>query len=135
MNAGYQDYRPIISKDDLGTCYEILNVNKNSTSKEIDTAYKSLISQWNLKKNRCPLAKERCQHIEDAYRIISDPIKRSIYDKQLKQEKKDKSNELIIIDDCSDMDDSDNYNNTNVNLLIESMFHPLIPPMIFEQFH
>ncbi|MGD6858418.1 MAG: molecular chaperone DnaJ [Enterobacteriaceae bacterium] len=62
--------------------YEILGVSKNSDDKEIKRAYKRLAIKYHPDRNPGNSASEdKFKEIKEAYEVLSDPNKRSAYDK------------------------------------------------------
>ncbi|KAJ7973295.1 DnaJ-like protein [Quillaja saponaria] len=69
-----------------GSCYySILGIRRDSSFSEIRTAYRKLALKWHP--DRCARnpavageAKRRFQQIQEAYSVLSDPSKRSMYD-------------------------------------------------------
>src|SRR4051812_47581794 len=62
--------------------YEELEIPKESTAEEIKKAYKKLAMRWHPdKNNNDPEATEKFQRISHAYTILSDPKKKTYYDK------------------------------------------------------
>jgi len=64
--------------------YEILGVPRDATKEDIKKAYRKLVKQWHPdaykgsdKKN----AEEKFKEIQEAYEVLSDPQKRSMYDR------------------------------------------------------
>jgi len=64
--------------------YEILGVGRNATEKEIKAAYRKLARQWHpdlhTEKEKVG-AEEKFKKINEAYEVLSDPEKRSKYDR------------------------------------------------------
>ncbi|HET7115778.1 MAG TPA: DnaJ domain-containing protein, partial [Hanamia sp.] len=62
--------------------YEILGVNKNSTADEIKKAYRKVAMQFHPDRNPGDhTAEEKFKEAAEAYEILSDPDKRSQYDR------------------------------------------------------
>ena len=61
--------------------YEVLRVNKNDSQEEIKTAFRSLARQYHPDVNNAPDAEERFKEINEAFMVLSDEQKRSIYDR------------------------------------------------------
>ncbi len=61
--------------------YEILGVNRNSTTEEIKKAYRKLVKRYHPDKNpNNKSAEDRFKDIQEAYDVLSDPQKRAEYD-------------------------------------------------------
>ncbi|XP_018022171.1 dnaJ homolog subfamily C member 16 isoform X2 [Hyalella azteca] len=61
--------------------YSILGVDKHATTKEIKNAYKQLVKEWHPDKNPSPEAQSKFIEISEAHKLLSDPERRSLYDK------------------------------------------------------
>ena len=59
--------------------FELLGVNRTSTTTEIKKAYKKLANKYHPDRNDSDEAKEKFQLIQEAYDVISVPKKRSLY--------------------------------------------------------
>ena len=64
--------------------YDILNVRRNASSKDIILAYRNLKEKYNEKNYLGDpyFAKKRLADVTDAYNLLSDPQKRAKYDKE-----------------------------------------------------
>ena len=61
--------------------YEALGIDKSATAKEIKEAYRRLAFQYHPDKNPGdPAAVERMKGINEAYAVLSDPVKKERYD-------------------------------------------------------
>lgn len=70
----------------LKNYYEILGVNYDSSTFDIENAYQKLASKWHPDKHKedRALAEKKFNEISEAYEILSDSNKRSHYDSMLK---------------------------------------------------
>ena len=59
--------------------FEQLGVSRASTTIEIKKAYRKLANKFHPDRNDSSEAKEKFQLIQQAYDVISDPKKRSLY--------------------------------------------------------
>ena len=62
------------------TYYEILDVDKKASKKDIKSAYRRLVMLYHPDKNKLPEAEEMFKEIAEAYSVLSDPGKRKQYD-------------------------------------------------------
>lgn len=62
--------------------YEILEVPRGATDKEIKKAFRKLAMKWHPDKNpdNLDVASKKFQEIGEAYDVLSDPKRRAIYD-------------------------------------------------------
>ena len=60
--------------------YEILGVNRTASDQEIKEAYRKLVKQFHPDKNKSEEATHTIRSINEAYEVLSDPVKRSQYD-------------------------------------------------------
>lgn len=80
MAAGFQNHARRLSTTG-DTLYNILNLKKSSTPDEVKRAYRQLALKYHPDKNpNDPTAHEKFQDINRAHKILSDQLKRSIYD-------------------------------------------------------
>ena len=65
------------------TCYyELLDVERNVTQKDIDRAYKKAALKWHPDKNQDnkQAAEEKFKDVAEAYDVLSDPQKKAVFD-------------------------------------------------------
>lgn len=60
--------------------YQILGMHQAASQTEIKLAFRRLAVSYHPDKNHDPLAEEHFKEINEAYEILSDPVKRSQYD-------------------------------------------------------
>lgn len=60
--------------------YEVLGVSKNATDDEIKKAFRKLAMQYHPDVNKAPDAEEKFKEINQAYSVLIDKDKRSLYD-------------------------------------------------------
>ena len=60
--------------------YDILEIPKDATDKDIKDAYRQLAKTWHPDKNKSPNAEEKFKEINKAYNILIDPKTRQMYD-------------------------------------------------------
>jgi len=61
--------------------YNILNINRNATQKEIKKAYRKLAVIWHPDKNKSPEAESKFKEINEAYAVLNDANKKLKYDR------------------------------------------------------
>ena len=71
------------------TYYDILEISENASDEVIKMAYKALVKKYHPDtfKGDKAFAEEKTKEINEAYDVLSDPIKRQEYDLFLKQQK------------------------------------------------
>ncbi|CAG9760162.1 unnamed protein product [Ceutorhynchus assimilis] len=67
---------------ELGNPYTILGVHRKASSQEIRQAYRQLAKEWHPDKSKSPEAEERFVEIKQAYELLSDADRRSLYDRK-----------------------------------------------------
>ena len=61
--------------------YDILNVKQDASQQEIKKAFKVLAKKYHPDLNKEPDAEEKFKEAQEAYAVLSDPEKRSMYDR------------------------------------------------------
>ncbi len=61
--------------------YEILGVGRSASDEDIKKAYRKLALQFHPDRNKAPEATERFKEATEAYQVLSDAEKRSMYDR------------------------------------------------------
>lgn len=60
--------------------YEVLGVSRNATDEEIRKKYRELVLKWHPDRNKAPEAGEKFAEINEAYKVLINKKKRSLYD-------------------------------------------------------
>ena len=63
--------------------YDILGLDRNSTQEDIKNAFRKHALKYHPDRNKEKDAPEKFKEINEAYQVLSDPEKRSIYDQYL----------------------------------------------------
>src|ERR671928_149456 len=61
--------------------YEVLGVARGASDEDIKKAYRRLALQYHPDRNKAPEATQRFKEATEAYQILSDAEKRSVYDR------------------------------------------------------
>lgn len=67
----------------INTYYDVLMVSRNASQEVIRAAFKSLCQKYHPDRNAHPNAERMIQQFNEAYSILSNPVERNKYDKQL----------------------------------------------------
>ena len=60
--------------------YELLEVSRDADAKTIKKAYRKMAMQYHPDRNSAPEAEAKFKELSEAYEVLSDESKRSIYD-------------------------------------------------------
>lgn len=60
--------------------YEKLGVSPGATADLIKAAYRKKAAQYHPDKNQSPDAPRRFREVQEAYEVLSDPVRRKAYD-------------------------------------------------------
>lgn len=69
------------------TLYEILQVTEKAEKEVIVSAYRGLVRKYHPDVSKLPEAERKMAEINNAYAVLSDPVKRFEYDKKLHSER------------------------------------------------
>src|SRR3990172_5134613 len=61
--------------------YEVLAISRSATDEEVKKAFRKLAHQFHPDLNKNHDAEERFKEVNEAYEVLSDPDKRSNYDR------------------------------------------------------
>lgn len=64
----------------MNNYYQILELDQNASQDEIKKAYRRLALKWHPDKNHSPKSHEKFIEINEAYLVLSDPLKRKAFD-------------------------------------------------------
>lgn len=68
------------------TCYyELLELERTATQKDIEKAYKKAALKWHPDKNKDEDTTDKFQAVSEAYTVLSDPNERAWYDSHREQ--------------------------------------------------
>lgn len=106
--------------------YNILQIEKSASNLEIKQSFRKLSMMYHSDESKIKIYKD----ILNAYEILSDPIKKSIYDKQICVENKD--SELHKENKLENNNNSDSIENINNNIINNKTNYPEIIHKILE---
>ena len=86
--------------------YDILQVPKQSTNDDIKKSFRRLAKLWHPDKNKTTDAENKFKDLSKAYKVLSDPIRRELYDVEIGCNKNHKNNENSNSDYIDLTDDS-----------------------------
>ncbi|XP_034294673.1 dnaJ homolog subfamily B member 13 isoform X2 [Pantherophis guttatus] len=61
--------------------YAVLELNRNAKDADIKKAYRKLALKYHPLKNQEPWAPGKFKQLAEAYDVLSDPVKKAVYDK------------------------------------------------------
>ena len=107
----------------MSTFYEILGVAPTATPEEIRKAFFELVKKWHPDKNSSNQeeATKKTQAINEAHEILSDPNKRSEYDKKLQKNNK-KSSDSVSEETTSVPKDDSRNKSCKLSILLKIFF-------------
>ncbi len=96
--------------------YKELNVQKGASDQEIKAAYRKLAFEFHPDRNKSDAAAERMKAVNEAYAVLSDPVKRQQYDMLFQQYGDGARNQFR-----QSYSDQDIFNGSDIQQIFEEM--------------
>ena len=110
--------------------YRLLGIPPDSEPQKIKSAYRSLAKRFHPDRNKgSETAAELFRQVNHAYRILSDPERRRLYDKKLARQEEQQSRKAPVKSTKNSIDPQKRFNNF-VKSLLDAMFGPADIPAI-----
>ena len=104
--------------------YRLLGIPPESEPQKIKSAYRSLAKRFHPDRNKgSETAAELFRQVNHAYRVLSDPGRRKLYDAKLAQQEKQHPRDTTVKKTKSAADPQKKFNNF-VKSLLDAMFGP-----------
>ena len=113
--------------------YRLLGVPPDSGQKKIKSAYRSLAKRFHPDRNKgSETAAELFRQVNHAYRVLSDPKRRKLYDEKLAQQEKQQPGKTSVKNGKVAADPQKKFNHF-VKSLLDAMFGPADVPVQHHQ--
>jgi len=113
--------------------YRLLGIPPDSGQQKIKSAYRSLAKRFHPDRNKgSETAAELFRQVNHAYRVLSDPKRRNLYDEKLARQEKQQPRKAPVKDIKSSIDPQKRFNNF-VRSLLDAMFGPTDIPVAQHQ--
>ena len=80
-NKSDEEFRKALKNSSLPDYYEILGITRDSSQVEIKNRFRMLVKEWHPDKTKDPDTEKKMAEINQAYEVLSNPEKKSQYDK------------------------------------------------------